>query len=266
MQDSSKPIWIKKEKPKIDFSIMVSTPVHSEVSIHYTQALLEFQKNCFSNKIPVAFQLMKSSLVTQGRNLCVAGFLDSECTHMLFIDSDIDFQFNSIMKMIKADKEVISIPYPLKTFNSEKIFSMMKEGKITEHTQIQKNALMYPLKLPDPDDIQMKNGIVEVTHVPTGSMLIKRSVFEKMIKAYPDLFIKQGSIINGKLVDKPNMWNFFDTWFDKETHTYLGEDFAFCKRWSDIGGKCYALASDYITHIGEYSYCGRLQDEFVQTQ
>jgi hypothetical protein len=47
---------------------------------------------------------------------------------------------------------------------------------------------MYPLKLPDPDDFQMKDGIVEVTHVPTGSMLIKRSVFDKMIKEYPDLF------------------------------------------------------------------------------
>ena len=266
MQDASKPIWFHKEKNKSDFSILVSTPVHSEVSIHYTQSLLEFQKKCFANNIPVAFQLMKSSLVTQGRNLCVAGFLDTDLTHMLFIDSDIDFNFDSIIKMIKADKEVISIPYPLKTFNSEKVFAMMKDGKIKDHTDIQKNALMYPLKLPNPDDIQMNQGIVEVTHVPTGSMLIKRSVFDKMIKAYPEMVIKQGSIINGKLVDKPNMWNFFDTWFDKETHTYLGEDFAFCKRWSDIGGKCYALASDYITHIGEYSYCGRLQDEFTETQ
>jgi hypothetical protein len=47
MQDASKPIWINKEKQKIDFSIMVSTPVHSDVSIHYTQALLEFQKKLF---------------------------------------------------------------------------------------------------------------------------------------------------------------------------------------------------------------------------
>jgi hypothetical protein len=147
MQDASKPIWFNKEKPKINFSIMVSTPVHSEVSIHYTQALLEFQKNCFSNKIPVAFQLMKSSLVTQGRNLCVAGFLDSDCTHMLFIDSDIDFHFKSIMKMITSDKEVISIPYPLKTFNSEKVFSMIQKGEITKHTQIQQECFDVSFKI-----------------------------------------------------------------------------------------------------------------------
>jgi hypothetical protein len=150
MQDASKPIWINKEKQKIDFSIMVSTPVHSDVSIHYTQALLEFQKNCFANKIPVAFQLMKSSLVTQGRNLCVAGFLDSDCTHMLFIDSDIDFNFKSIMKMITSGKEVISIPYPLKTFNSEKVFSMMKEGKITKAYTDTKECFNVSIKITRP--------------------------------------------------------------------------------------------------------------------
>jgi hypothetical protein len=38
----------------------------------------------------IDFLLLKSSLVTQGRNLCVANFLNKkEYTHMLFIDSDI---------------------------------------------------------------------------------------------------------------------------------------------------------------------------------
>jgi hypothetical protein len=55
MQDASKPIWFNKEKSKVNFSIMVSTPVHSEVSIHYTQALLEFQKNCFLIKYQLLF-------------------------------------------------------------------------------------------------------------------------------------------------------------------------------------------------------------------
>ena len=47
MQDSSKPIWFKKENHPIgmkvgepEIKIYVATPVHSECSIHYTQALL----------------------------------------------------------------------------------------------------------------------------------------------------------------------------------------------------------------------------------
>ena len=73
---------------------------------------------------------MKSSLVTQGRNLCVSGFLESNCTHMLFIDSDINVQAKTIMKMLQAEKELISVPYPLKAFLWDKGFDEINQGKI----------------------------------------------------------------------------------------------------------------------------------------
>ena len=40
------PLWKKKNQreSKKDYSIFVATPVHSDCSIHYAQALLEFQK------------------------------------------------------------------------------------------------------------------------------------------------------------------------------------------------------------------------------
>ena len=60
------PLWANKKTNKTE--IFVATPVHSECSIHYTQALIEFQQECFKKKLRVSFHLMKSSLVTQGRN------------------------------------------------------------------------------------------------------------------------------------------------------------------------------------------------------
>ena len=85
-------------KPKSPYRIFVATPVHDQCSIHYAQGLLEFQKLCFEKNVLVTFQIMKSSLVTQGRNLCVSGFLESDCTHMLFVDSDIIFNAHSILR------------------------------------------------------------------------------------------------------------------------------------------------------------------------
>ena len=89
------PLWKKKTKKesKKDYSIFVATPVHSECSIHYTQALLEFQKMSLEKGVETQFCLLKSSLITQGRNLCVSAFLESNRTHMLFIDSDIYFHW-----------------------------------------------------------------------------------------------------------------------------------------------------------------------------
>jgi len=281
MQDPSKPIWFKTEENSFtnklkepEIRIYVATPVHSECSIHYTQALLKFQQACMMNGIMVSFSLLKSSLVTQGRNLCVANFLGDpgKYTHMLFIDSDIDFKFETIMKMLKFDKEVIATPYPMKHIHWEQIWERLQKGKITTQDELMKAGFIYPIKMDNLIDennkqISVVNGLIEVSHAPTGCMLIKRQVFDKMIKEYPGDFIDQATIVNGEAKTNPYMYNFFDTVHEKESKKYYGEDFGFCKKWTKIGGKCYCLIDEYITHVGEYQYNGRLQDnlEIVKT-
>jgi hypothetical protein len=271
MQDPSKPIWFNKNinervvdisEPK--YKIFVATPVHSECSIHYTQALLKFQKQCMMNSIMVSFSLLKSSLVTQGRNLCVANFLKdpSNYTHLLFIDSDIDFKFDTIMKMLKFDREVIATPYPMKHIHWDQIWDRVQKGKIKNIEELKRAGHAFPIKLDNQKgkEIPVVDGVIEVSHAPTGCMLIKRQVFDKMIKAYPNDKIEQATIINGiALVDEYN-YNFFDTIHDPETRKYYGEDFGFCKKWTAIGGKCYCYVSDDITHVGEYAYNGKLMD------
>tara|TARA_R110001592_G_scaffold198849_3_gene447237 strand:- start:773 stop:1639 length:867 start_codon:yes stop_codon:yes gene_type:complete len=242
-------------------SLFVATPVHSECSIHYTQALLELQQICFKEKIKITFQLLKSSLITQGRNLCVSGFLESNYSHMLFIDSDIYFNAKSIIEMIKKDKDIISIPYPLKTIMWDKAMEKIKSNSIKNINDLKKSFNSYPMRVENHKDITLDNGVIKVTHSPTGCMLIKRQVFSKLIEKYPDKGIVQKTVINGEYVNKPHMWNFFDCIHDPETKTYLGEDFSFCKLWKDIGGECFAYVNDSIIHVGEHQYEGSFMDE-----
>ena len=269
MQDPSKPIWFKKpeEVENINkeekISIMVCTPVHSEVSMHYTQALLEFQKVCMLKNILVSFVILKSSLVTQGRNLCVSSFLNSDhkYSHLLFIDADINFTPESIFEMIALDREVIAIPYPMKTINWDKVDRLSKEIKYKNSTELSTLGFTYPIKVADTSNIIVQNNVIEVTHAPTGCMLIKRQVFDKMIEKYPDLEINQPTILNGEETKNKNLYNFFDTLHDPVTKKYYGEDFGFCQKWRDIGGKCYCYINRFITHVGEYQYSGRFRDE-----
>ena len=259
-----KPIWMKNTgQRKSKLSLFVATPVHSDCSIHYAQGLLELQKMCMEKKVDIQFQLLKSSLVTQGRNLCVSGFLESGMTHMLFIDSDILVNAETVFKMIDRDKDIISVPYPLKTFNWGKAFEAIKKGDIKKPSDIQKWTNSYPMRVANTNDIIVDKGVIEVTHSPTGCMMIKREVFDKMIKHYPDKGIVQKTVINGEYVNRPHLWNFFDCIHDPETKTYLGEDFSFCKLWKDIGGKCHAFIDDPIMHIGEHQYKGRFADELI---
>ena len=244
------------------YKIMVCTPCHSEVSMHYTQAVLKFQLECMKRNILVSFSLLKSSLVTQGRNLCVAEFLNHEdhYEHLLFIDSDIDFNAETIFKMLEADKDLIACPYPMKTFDTEK---MWKKIHNTDMVKTEKDILpsgyMFPIKI-GKNELIMDNGVIEVSHAPTGCMLIKRKVIETMIEKHPELEIYQPTINNGKEVKKDNFYNLFDTLHDVETKRYFGEDFGFCQRWTDMGGKIYIYALDYITHVGDHQYCGRFYD------
>ena len=243
--------------------IFVGTPVHSDVSIHYFKACLEFQKECFVRKIPIMFQVMKSSLVTQGRQLCVASFLQSDCTHLLFIDSDISFSYKSIERLIAYDKDISLIPYPIKSMDSDKLKARIKSGSELDPKIL---GNQYTLSIDDPKKINVENGFIEVERGPAGCMLIKRETFDKLIKEYPEFTIEQHTLIDGKLVKRPHMYNFFDTYWDPKDKTYTGEDFYFCKLAKHAGIKMYALIDEYISHHGEFTYTGRLLDEFKMAE
>ena len=248
---------------KQPISIFVATPVHSDVSIHYFKACLEFQKECFIRKIPVMFQVMKSSLVTQGRQLCVSGFMESSCTHMLFIDSDISFNYKMIERMINYDKEICLVPYPIKGTDHDKVRARILAGDTLSPHLL---GNQYTMSVPDPTNVKVTDGFIEVERGPAGCMLIKKEVIHKLIKEYPEFTINQHTLIDGKLVTRNHMYNFFDTYWNKDDKTYTGEDFYFCKLCKHAGIKMYALVDEYISHHGEYSYTGRLLDEFKQTE
>ena len=165
--------------------------------------------------------------------------------------------------MLEKDLEVIAAPYALKTVNWDRAYQKMKSGLIETRQDLANSIFQYPIKVENELDVEINEGVMEVTHAPTGCMLLKRSVFDKMREKYPNKSINQKTVINGELVDKPNMWNFFDTWYDEETKTYTGEDFAFCRLWKNIGGKCYCYINDFIGHTGEFTYLGRFADELI---
>ena len=83
----------------------------------------------------------------------------------------------------------------------DKSLTQVKDGSVKTAEQLAQAGNTYPMRVPNKKDIQLNNGVIEVTHSPTGAMLIKRSVFEKMIKAYPQKEIRQSTVINSKVIN-----------------------------------------------------------------
>ncbi len=43
---------------------------------------------------------------------------------------------------------------------------------------------------------------------------------------------------------------------EPETRTYLSEDYAFCRRWRDLGGRIWLDTEGVLTHTGTIDFTG----------
>src|SRR6266545_3545471 len=102
------------------------------------------------------------------------------------------------------------------------------------------------------------DGFVEVAEAPTGFMVIKRHVFTAMMKHYPELnYIPDGPPNNPQA---HLHWRFFDCMVDPDSGRYLSEDYAFCRRWRDMGGKVWVDLDCKLMHLGQHLFGGDLAE------
>src|SRR4051812_2306284 len=105
-------------------SIFVATPMYGgQCAGPYVKSLLDLQALCYKFQINCVFYfLFNESLITRARNYLVDEFLRSKCTHLMFIDSDIDFNSMDVLALLACDKPIIGGAYPKKTIAWEKIY------------------------------------------------------------------------------------------------------------------------------------------------
>jgi len=87
-------------------------------------------------------------------------------------------------------------------------------------------------------------------------------VLEKMCERYASLqFFREHS--HDALAGSPNRFALFECLIDPATGTYLSEDFAFCKRWTDIGGEIWADIQSSLDHVGPSVFHGDITSQFA---
>jgi len=107
------------------------------------------------------------------------------------------------------------------------------------------------------------NGFTRVRYAGTGFLMIRRHVLEKMCRhpAYAPLqFFREHS--HDALAGSANRFALFECMIDPQTGTYLSEDFAFCKRWTDIGGEIWADLDSRLDHVGPSVFHGDVASQF----
>ena len=146
-------------RPPVDgLNLFIATPNQGWLVSHYVRSLVQLNSTLAKLRISSRLHLMQSSIVTHGRNLCVAEFLKSPCSHMLFIDSDIEFDHSSVVPMIKADKDIVLTPYPMKVVDYDKARRIAK----VSGRPIEECGYYYAMAFIDRNNIEISDGLCEI--------------------------------------------------------------------------------------------------------
>lgn len=225
----------------INANVFVATPSYgSVVATEYVLGLLDL----YAMSARYGFGLRTNfnsldSLVPRARNTMVADFLaDDRFTHLMWIDGDIGFKGEDVVRLLRANRPVAAGVYPLKSdgWPSGGLQEALPAG--TTKADFEARHATYPAVARADKLVPDADGFLDALYAPTGFMLIRREVFVALMERYPELRCRT------HLKDRDEHdagalalfhYAFFDTTIDPETRTYLSEDYTFCRLVQSIG-------------------------------
>ena len=204
-----------------------------------------------------AISTISDSLITRGRNQLVAKVMANKSfTHLLFIDVDLAFNHEDILKMLWHDKDVITGAYPIKEILWDKVVDLV--GKGVEKDKLAEKSTRFVVNpvMGGNNQVRVDNGAISIHDAGTGFMLIKREAFEKLFEAYPELKYTDDT---GSLKDdeRDNSYALFNSFVDEDGR-FLSEDYGFCRYWQKIGGEVWVDPSIELVHLGRFEYKGKM--------
>jgi hypothetical protein len=257
--------------------LMVATPCYGgQTTALYTQSMLKLQSECAKYKVEmVLLAITNESLITRARNDLVYHFLRHKDTkgvfeYLMFIDADIQFEADHVIRLLVHNKDIVTGAYPMKLINYNNI-----ENKALSVKDLVKSTTEYAINLKLNQEqidkangepmgvvqLQLVNGLIEVLDAGTGFMLVKRGVFDKLMKEYPETrYVRDMTSLNpdGSVNrDTDEQYAFFDGSIDEDSKRYLSEDYTFCRRWQKIGGKIWTDPEIVLNHVGTHVFRGR---------
>ena len=258
-------ISIKKEDLQTK-SLFVATPMYGGMNHGlYMKACLDLQGLCMQYGVAIKFSfLFNESLITRARNYLVDEFIHrSNCTHMLFLDSDIHFNPQDVIALLALDKDVSGGPYPKKAIKWKSIKTAMTKNPDIDISVLEKLTGDYVFNPVKGTASFSVSEPLQVLEIGTGFMMIKREVFDKMEEAYPMIRYKPDHVGQANFDGSRYIHAFFDTVIDTKdsivgggSDRYLSEDYMFCQMWRKIGGEIYLCPWMKTSHIGTYHFQG----------
>lgn len=143
--------------------------------------------------------------------------LDAKATVIVFIDHDLSWQPDALLRLIETEGDVVSGTYRFK-------------GEPEEYM-----GAIFPG--PDGCPIVREDGCIKAHSIPAGFLKITRAGVNKFMNAYPDLLYGERC---SPAVDIFNHGVHNWTWY--------GEDYSFARRWREKCGDIWLIPDLQIDH------------------
>jgi glycosyltransferase involved in cell wall biosynthesis len=192
--------------PRVSIAVPSGDMVHADFARAYAELCMA------SSGLPLQLITSKSSIVAQARNTGVDHAREFGADFLLFLDSDMLFPPTTLFRLLLHRKDIVGATYAKRTAPFGILGTSLPE---------------------QPAD--SSGDLIEMLRIPTGCLLIKMSVFEKL----PSPYFRFDVNADGAIV---------------------GEDYVFCDRAREAGFRiwCDAAISRELGHLGQSIY--RLPD------
>lgn len=226
--------------------LMIGTPFFHPTE-GFVLSLLRLQMLLMQAGIEHQFEPVKNcSDIALARNKLTDTFLRSECTELLQLDNDVGFEPMDILAMMHFDKEVIGPNCPRKQID----WNLVREAVLLEPSIMPEKlklmgATWMSSMLPDCKEFKLEEPFI-VESIASGFSIIKRKAFERLI----DLGYRPKFYVD----DRRKITDFWSAGPHEER--WETEDYAFCRRFREAGGKVWMCPWITVKHEGMHTFVG----------
>jgi hypothetical protein len=251
-----------------DVRLFVFTPAYGGlVTTAYLHSLLAARRRLEELGAVVAVDTVTNeSLVTRARNGGAARFLAARTggrpfSHLLFLDADIGFEPGDLERLLAFGEPLVAGVYPLKSVRFDAIWERLRAGGPPAESPavLEAESLDYACRYAVP--ATLRDDFIRVLSVGCGFMLLARSALERMIGADPGSRYQNDvagyEVPGADFTLAPLAFHaLFEAGVDPETQTYESEDYAFCRRWRQLGGEIWVDLRAELAHWGTKRFGG----------
>lgn len=199
--------------------VVLCTPSLTGPTAPYTKAFIPAAQVLKEAGYDVGFsQEVGCPYISHARSTMLRKALDKKADIIVFIDYDLSFDADALLKLVQTEGDVVAGLYRFKYDDREEYMGALLSG---------------PGFMP----IVRADGCIKANRVPAGFLKITRNGVNRFMKAYPHLVYGEASMPS---VDIFNHGAHEGQWW--------GEDFAFSRNWIDCGGEIWVVPDLNLDH------------------